>query len=261
MRLVAITHVPTRALERGERTYVDRSPIDFPLAQRQHEEYRALLAACGAEVTVLDASRDCPDAVFVEDTAVVLDEIAVIASPGAVSRRGETAAVAAELRKHREVREIRLPATLDGGDVVIAGRTLFVGASARTNVSGAEALATFAKPFGYRVVRVPIRDCLHLKSACCALPDGRLLINPSWVDASALPGFTHVHIPPDEPFGADFAIAGETVIVSTTNPSTAQLIASLGFTVRATPLSEFEKAEGGVSCLSIIFRLMDGATT
>lgn len=139
--------------------------------------------------------------------------------------------------------------------MVVTGKTMLVGASARTNAAGADALRNFAAPFGYRVIRVPLRDCLHLKSACCALPDGRLLVNPAWLDASPLREFTRVSIPPGEPFAADFATVNGTVIMSTTNPRTADLVRSLGHDVRATPLTEFEKAEGGVTCLSIIFRM------
>ena len=252
--LLAITHTPPLALERGERTFVSRAPIDFALALEQHAGYCALLARCGARVVTLDVNRAHADAVFVEDTAVVLDELAVMASPGAKSRRAEPPGIERELRKYRDVRRIQLPATLDGGDVVVAGRTIFVGASARTNDAGARALGDFTAPFGYRVVRVPLRDCLHLKSACCALPDGRLLVNPAWLDAAPLDGYTLVDIPPGEPFGADFATVGGAVIVSASNPRTAGMLTGLGFAVRATPLSEFEKAEGGVTCLSIIFR-------
>jgi dimethylargininase len=257
--LVAITHTPPPALERGERSFVGRVPIDFPLALRQHAAYCALLEECGARVIMLDVNREHADAVFVEDTAVVLDEIAVMASPGAESRRAEPPGIERALRDFRDVRRIELPATLDGGDVVVAGRTILVGASARTNEAGANALRAFTAPFGYRVRRVGLHDCLHLKSACCALPDGRLLINPHWLDRAALDGFDVLSIPPGEPFAADFATVGEIVIVSATNPLTARMLRGLGFDVRATPLTEFEKAEGGVTCMSIIFRVARGA--
>lgn len=257
--LLAITHTPPSGLELGERSYVTRQPIDFQLALRQHAKYCALLRACGAKVVTLDVNGAHPDAVFVEDTAVVTDEIAVLASPGAPSRRPEVAGIEPELRKHREVRRIELPATLDGGDVIIVGRTILVGATARTNEAGARALEEFVAPFGYRVIRITPRNCLHLKSACCALPDGRLLVNPDWVDPSALPDFDSLMIAPQEPFAADFAVASGTIIMSETNPRTADMVSRLGFAVRTTPLSEFEKAEGGVTCLSIIFRGGNGS--
>lgn len=233
---------------------MNRTPIDLSLANRQHAAYCTLLRECGAAVTTLDVNAEHPDSVFIEDTAIVLDEVAVLTRPGALSRRDEPDAIEPELGKYRTLRRITAPATLDGGDVVVVDRTILVGASARTNEDGARSLQELVREFGYRVRSVPLRDCLHLKSACCPLPDGRLLVNPAWVDSSLLEDFTVLHIPPEEPFAADFAVVGGTVVVSATNPRTADLIRGLGFRVRAAVLSEFEKAEGGVTCLSLIFR-------
>ena len=253
-RLIATTHTPTAALERGERTHVRRDPIDFPLALRQHAAYCAVLRDCGADVTTVNVNPGFPDAVFIEDTAVILDEAAILTRSGAASRRGEAEAIEPVLRQYREVRRIVAPATLDGGDVVVTDQAILVGASSRTNEDGARALEELTREFGYRVIRVPVRDCLHLKSACCTLPDSRLLVNPAWLDPAPLDDFTVLHIPEHEPFAADFATVGETIVVSAANPETADLIRSLGFRVRAAVLSEFEKAEGGVTCLSLIFR-------
>lgn len=251
---IALTHVPTAGLEQGERTFVGRDPIDLDLARRQHAAYRDLLAQLGCAVEVLAHNPDCPDAVFVEDTAVVFDELAVLASPGAESRRREVPAIAAELRKHRRVEQVALPATLDGGDVVVTGRVVLVGKSARTNAAGADALARILRRHGYVVRRVGMRDCLHLKSACCALPDGRLLVNPEWVDLRDLAGFDIVEVNPAEAFAADVLVVGRTVVSAAAHPRTAALIGSLGFDSRTTDLSEFAKAEGGVTCLSLVFR-------
>jgi dimethylargininase len=253
-RLIAITHVPSPALESGERTFVSRAPIDFALAQRQHAAYCTALRDCGAEVTTLDVNAAHPDCVFIEDTAIVLDEVAILTRPGAASRRDEPRGIEPVLRTYREVRPIEAPATLDGGDVVVTGRSILVGASPRTNEAGASALQERTREFGYRLRRVPLRDCLHLKSACCALPDGRLLVNPAWLDTSALDDFTHLRVHESEPFAADFATVGDTILVSESHPRTGDIISTLGFGVRATPLTEFEKAEGSVTCLSLIFR-------
>jgi dimethylargininase len=250
---VALTHVPPLALEQGERSFVQRTAVDIALARQQHSAYCDVLRSCGVRVVTLDANSMFPDAVFVEDTTVVLDEVAVMAFPGAASRRGEVAAVEAALRAYRPIEHISPPGTLDGGDVVVTGRDILVGASARTNAEGAAMLADRTRRFGYRVRRVPVRDCLHLKSACCALPDGRLVVNRNWLDESALDGFTLVVIPSEEPFAADFASVGNTLIVSASHPRTAERLARLGYDVLSTPLSEFEKAEGGVTCLSVIF--------
>ena len=254
IRRVAITHLPPDALEQGERSFVGRDAINIARAREQHAAYRDLLAACGCDVIVLDANAAFADGVFVEDTALVFDELAVMTMPGAESRRGEVAALAAELRKHRRtVEHLALPATLDGGDVAVCGRMVLVGKSARTNEAGAAALAHVLRPYGYVVRRVGMRDCLHLKSACTALPDGRLLVNPAWLELRDLRGFDMVEVDPVEPFAADVLTIGRTVICAAEHPRTAALISALGFEVRTTPLSEFAKAEGGVTCLSLVF--------
>ena len=252
-RIVAITNAPSPRLVECELTHLERTPIDHGVAAEQHVGYQAMLRACGAEVVPLRVNVDHPDGVFIEDTAVVLDEIAVMMSMGAESRRGEPAAIESALRKYRDVERITLPATIDGGDVARVGRTLLVGESSRTNAEGAAALERVVERHGYRVVRVPVTGCLHLKSACTALPDGRLLVNPEWIDTAALAPFDTVSVPASEPSAADVALVGDTVCMAAEHPETARLVESLGFTVRTTPLSEFAKAEGAVTCLSLIF--------
>jgi dimethylargininase len=250
--MLAITHVPSPKIQQCELTYVSRTVIEYPRALLQHDSYCRMLRDCGAEVRVLDVNRDYPDCVFIEDTAVVLDEVAVLASMGAESRRAEPAGIEPELRKYREVQRVELPGTLEGGDVVRVGRTLLVGLSSRTNPAGLAALARVAAPHDYRVVGVPLRDCLHLKSACTSLPDRRLLINPAWVDARSLPGFECVHVPGEEPAAADVMSIGMRVCVTAAHPRTAEMLDRFGFEVHMTDLSEFAKAEGGVTCLSLI---------
>ena len=256
-RVVAITNAPSPRLAECELTHLERTPIDHAVALRQHEGYQAMLRACGAEVHALDVNREYPDSVFIEDTAIVLDEIAVLCSMGAASRRGEPDAIEPALRQYRPVERITLPATIDGGDVVRVGRTLLVGESSRTNAEGAAALATIVERHGYRVMTVPVTGCLHFKSACTALPDGRLLVNPAWIDMRSLGELETVSVPDDEPTAADVAFVGDIVCMAAEHPRTARLVESLGFTVRTTPLSEFAKAEGAVTCLSLIFRVRD----
>ena len=251
---IAITNAPSPLLPQCELTHLERTPIDYAVAVRQHEGYKAMLRGCGARVHALDVNRDHPDSVFIEDTAIVLDEIAVLTSMGTASRRGEPAAIEPALRQYRPVERIELPATIEGGDVVQVGRTLLVGQSSRTNSEGAAALARIGQRYGYRTITVPVTGCLHLKSACTALPDGRLLVNSAWMDAGALAGFETVAIPPEEPAAADVAFVGQIVCMPSEHPRTAQLVESLGFEVRTTPLSELAKAEGAVTCLSLIFR-------
>jgi dimethylargininase len=232
---------------------VDSAPIDFARAVEQHARYRQVLSECGADVQVLDENGDLPDSVFVEDTALVLDEVAVITPMGVESRRGEPPAIERALRAYRRIERISLPATLEGGDVTRVGRTLLVGLSSRTNAAGVEALRSIGSRFGYRTLAVRLRDCLHLKTACTALPDDRLLVNPKWLYTNDLDGLPTVDVPLVEPWSADILSIGTTVCMSAAFPRTAELVTGLGFAVRPIELSEFAKAEGGVTCLSLVF--------
>lgn len=213
-----------------------------------------MLRKCGAEVLTLDVNRDLPDCVFVEDTAIVLDEGAVLASMGTESRRAEPIGLEPELRQYREVHRIEPPATLEGGDVLCVGRTLLVGLSSRTNAAGVAALQAIVRLYEYRVVPVPVRQCLHLKSACCALPDGTLLVNSEWLDLAPLRGFERMAVSELEPWAANVALVGETVCAAAAHVQTAQMIRERGFEVETVDLSEFAKAEGGVTCSSILLR-------
>jgi dimethylargininase len=233
-------------------TFVERSAIDCERALQQHAAYCDALRDCGAEVRRLDVNRDLPDSAFIEDTAVVLDEVALIARPAAAARRDETVAIEMELRKYREIERVTAPATLEGGDVLQVGRVLLVGGSSRTSPAGAAALEAVARRFGYTVRTVPVRGCLHLKTACTALPDCRLLINPAWIDVAAVRSFEVVTVPAAEPFGANILCLGNRVLAAAEHAETADRIRDLGFDVRTVPLDEFAKAEGGVTCLSLL---------
>lgn len=250
--MLALTHAPSPRMQDCLRTHVACEPIDLELAARQHAAYGAALRRCGAEVRVLDVHRGSPDGAFVEDTAVVLDEVAILCPMGAKARRAEPAAIEPVLREYRPLVRIEPPAALEGGDVLRIGRRLLVGRSSRTNAAGIDALATIVVPLGYEVAPVPVLGCLHLKTACTALPDGRLLVNPAWLDVEALADYELVPVPSDEPFGANVAILGSTVLLAAEHPRTADLIRRLGFAVCPVELSEFAKAEGGVTCLSLL---------
>lgn len=253
-RLVAITHVPSARLEAGERTYVGHDAIQLELAIGQHTAYEDTLRSCGAHVVQLDVNRELPDCVFVEDTAIVLDEVAVMMSMGAASRRGEPAGIERALRAYREIERISLPATIDGGDVVRCGRSLYVGESPRTNAAGINALREIVRAYGYTVTGVPVLHCLHLKSACSALPDGAFLINADWIDVSPLPSNQRVQVPADEPWAGDVLVIGERIIVSDAFPRTMGVLRARGWDVIPVSISEFAKAEGGVTCMSLVFR-------
>lgn len=253
MPLVAVTHQPSPRMNDALRTFIDVAPIDLAKVAAQHAAYRALLEKAGAEVVVLDANLELPDAVFVEDTAIVLDELAVLTSMGAPARRAEQPAIEAELRKHRaEITRLALPGTLDGGDVLRVGRTLLVGASGRTNGAGIAGLAACLRPFGYEVRKVAIAGCLHLKSACTALPDGSLLVNPRWLDARDLDGFALVAVADDEPDAANVVLVNDQIITASAHPRTRAIIEARGFAVWTTDLSEIAKAEGCGTCLSLL---------
>jgi dimethylargininase len=253
---LAITHLPSPRMAEAVRTFIDVRPIDVALATRQHEAYRAMLGRAGARVVVLDVNREHPDAVFVEDTAIVLDEAAIVTSMGAASRAAEPRGIEPELRKHRaEIVHVTPPATLEGGDVLRVGKTLLVGATTRTNAAGIEALRTAAGRFGYDVRAVRVDGCLHLKTACTALPDRTLLVSPRWVDARDLDGFTLVHVPEEEPDGANVALVSDRVLMAKAHPRTIALVERRGFETDAVDLSELAKAEGCVTCLSILVRI------
>jgi dimethylargininase len=237
-------------------TYVARSAIDFSRALAEHAAYRQVLADCGANVQTLDASPDFPDCVFIEDAAVVLDEIAILCRLGTESRRGECAAVEQVLRSYRDVERVESPATLEGGDVLRVGRTLLVGLSSRTNRAGVERLADIAGRFGYSACAVPVTGCLHLKTACTALPDGRLLVNREWIDTTPLGKFEQIAVPETEPWGANVACVNGHVVAAAAHHETIDLIRGLGFNVHPVILSEFAKAEGGVTCLSVLLDLL-----
>lgn len=251
--MLALAQTPSLRMDYGVRTYVAREAIDFPRVLAQHADYCRALANCGAAVRVLEINSHFADGVFIEDTAVVLDEAAILASMGTASRRGEPAGIEQVLRDYREVVRIDPPAMLEGGDVLVVGKKLLVGLSSRTNAAGVAALAEIAGRFGYSVQTVNVRGCLHLKTACTALPDGRLLVNPAWVDLSTLRGYELVLVPNEEPWAANVALLGSSVLLSAVHQRTAELIGKLGIATYPVDISEFAKAEGGVTCLSLIF--------
>lgn len=251
--LTAITREPARSLTGCELTYVGRQPIDAARAAGQHRDYRRALEDGWARVVALPAVDGLPDSVFVEDTAVVLDGLAVITSPGVASRRPEVELIEAEVARLRPVARITPPATLEGGDVLRVGRRLFVGLSPRTNRAGVEALRGLAAPLGYEVVPVALRGCLHLKTACTAADDETILLNPEWVDGEAFRGYGRVAVHPAEPWAANTARVGPLLLVGAAFPRTAEALARLGLDVRPVDVSEFAKAEGGLTCMSLIF--------
>ncbi|HSP16097.1 MAG TPA: dimethylargininase [Thermoanaerobaculia bacterium] len=250
---IALTRAVSPRLAECELSFVDRKPIDVARAIAQHEAYERCLEGLGCRVLEVEPAPDLPDSVFVEDAAVVLDALAVITRPGAPSRRAETESVARALRRYRAVRFLAEPATLDGGDVLLVDRKLFVGRSRRTNDRGIAQLRELVEPIGYSVAAIPLRDCLHLKSAVTHLGNGTILLNPDWVDAEAFAGFDAIAVDPAEPFAANTLRLDGTLLMPASHPGTRRLVESRGFHVETVDCSELEKAEGGVTCCSLIF--------
>jgi dimethylargininase len=254
--LRALTHKVSSRISECELTFVERAPIDYQLARCQHDEYESLLTRLGVSVTSLSENDHYPDACFVEDTAIVVDELAVICSMGVSSRRGETPLIARELANYRELTHISLPATIEGGDVLRVGRQILVGQSKRTNIDGIRALKRILEPIGYEVGPVTTVGGLHLKSGCTAIDDETLFVNPEWIDTKCLKGFKLLRTPSEEPASANVLRLGETVCLQSTFPRALDLIGGLVKRVETVDMSELRKAEAGLTCSSIIFNRM-----
>jgi dimethylargininase len=250
--LVALTREVSPALAACELTHLPRVPIDVEAARRQHAEYEAALAAAGCFVEHLPSGPEMPDAVFVEDIAIAFDELAVIARPGAGSRRVEIPAVAEALRRHRSLHHIEAPGTIDGGDVLVVGRRVYVGRSSRTNAEAIAQMRGLLATSGYTVCDVAVNGCLHLKSAVTAVGDHVLLINADRVSKAAFADVDFVDIDPSEPMGANALPVGGRVIFPASFPRTAERLARRGFALSIVEASELAKAEGAVTCCSII---------
>ncbi|HEX3234963.1 MAG TPA: N(G),N(G)-dimethylarginine dimethylaminohydrolase [Gemmatimonadales bacterium] len=252
--MLAFTREVSPAIADCELTHLVRQPIDVKTAARQHESYERCLTELGCRVCRVPGGRDKADGVFIEDTAVVLDELAVITRPGAESRRAETADVADALRLHRPLLSIEPPGTLDGGDVLRVGRSVYVGLSSRTNLDGIRQLARHLAPLGYGVSTVEVSGALHLKSAVSEVAERTLLINRDWVRPETFPGLELIPVDPAEPFGGNALQIGGTVIYPSAFPRTRTTLESRGISVRTVDASELAKAEGGVTCCSLILR-------
>ena len=246
----AFVREPSQRLGEGELTHLQRVAVDVDLACSQHRAYRACLERLGLTIGLLPPAPDLPDAVFVEDTVVMVAGVAVVTRPGALSRQPEVDTVRAELEAEGyPLREITPPATLDGGDVLQVGEVVYVGRSTRTDDEAIEQLRDLLEPFGRRVVTVDVTGALHLKTAVTALPDGELIGVPDWFDAGAV-DVPVVEAP--EPAGANVLTVNDTVVVPANAPATAAALADRGYAVEVLDISEFQKVEAGLTCLSVL---------
>jgi dimethylargininase len=257
--LIALTRAVPASIARCELTHLARAPIDIALAARQHESYEAALWLAGCAVVRLCPEPDLPDSVFVEDTAVVFDELAVMMRPGAESRRGESESVASALGVYRRLVTIEPPGTLDGGDVLVAGKVVHVGVGGRSNAEGLRQLARLLSPHGYDVRGVKVSGCLHLKSAATLVSPSSVLVNPTWVNPRVFDPLEPVPIDPGEPAAANAVLLGDVIVYSPAYPRTLAALERRGWSVVPVDLGELAKAEGALTCCSLVFTMAQGS--
>jgi dimethylargininase len=248
----ALTRAVAPSIALCELTHLARSPIDVGLASRQHEEYEEALRQAGCAVVRIRPEPELPDSVFVEDTAVVFDEVGVVTRPGAESRRAETSSTGQALSAFRPLAHIIAPGTLDGGDVLVAGRRVFVGLGGRSNEEGIRQLQAVLVEFGYRVVAVATSGCLHLKSAVTLVSDALVLVNPAWVDPRVFTPLEPLPIDPGEPFAGNALWVGSQVLHGAAHPRTRERLERRGLAVTPVDLGELAKAEGALTCCSLL---------
>lgn len=248
--MIAITRDVSRTIQQAELTHLEPQRIDYTLAAFQHHQYRRLLESLGCELVNLPADDRYPDCVFIEDTAIVLDDLAVVTRPGAESRRGETRVVADALAKYRPLVHIEAPATIDGGDVLVLDERIYVGLSERTNEAAIGQLRFHTRR---EVIPVRVEGCLHLKTGVTRVSRDTLLINRDCVDASPFEGWKFIDVDPSEPFGGNALLLGEVAIYPSELTRTLARLVSHGLDVRPVDQSELAKAEGGVTCCSLLF--------
>jgi dimethylargininase len=252
MPLVALTREISPRIADCQLTHLARTPIDVTRAREQHAAYEDALRTLGCDVRRVPPAPECPDSVFIEDTAVILDGAAVICRPGAESRAMEVEPVAEALGQLMPVHRVHPSAALDGGDVIVAGRRIFVGVGYRTNGAAAAELQRIAAPLGYQVIPVSFAGCLHLKSAATLAADDLVLLNPDWVDAQAFAPWRSLRVDPSEPFGANVVRIGNAVVHGAAYPRTAERLRAAGLRVLPVPADELAKAEGAVTCCSLL---------
>ena len=251
--LIAITRKVSSSLANCELSYIPRQPIDLEKARAQHKAYEDLLDRLGARVLSLPEERDLPDSMFVEDPAIVFDEVAAICPLGTEARRKETPSLAAALEPYRKLAYVKLPGTLEGGDVLRVGKKVFAGASKRSNPEGIRQMAVIAGKYGYELTAVPVTGCLHLKSAVTFLGRKTLLANRMWFESARLAGFEWIEVDPSEPQAGNALTIGETVVFPASFPKTRERIEARGFKVVSLDISELQKAESALTCSSLLF--------
>ena len=251
--LTAITRKVSSSLANCELSFIERKPIDMERARAQHHAYESLLERLGANVNSLPEERDLPDSMFVEDPAIVLDEVAIICPLGTEMRRKEAASLAAAIEPYRKLAHVKLPGTLEGGDVLRVGKKIFAGFTQRSNAEGIRQLAVITEHYGYDLTAVPVTGCLHLKSAVTYLGRNTLLGNRAWFHLNRFEGFDWVDVDPAEPHAGNALTIGESIVFPASFPKTLARIEAKGFRVEPLDISELQKAESGLTCSSLLF--------
>lgn len=251
--LTALTRAVSPTIGDCELTYLIRQAIDFDKAEKQHRMYEQCLKEIGLNVVSLDAEAAYPDAVFVEDAAVVVDELAVMTNMGSDKRRRETESLVSTLSHYRRLDFLKEPAALDGGDVLRIGRTLYAGLSKRTNEEGIAQLREILKPYGYEVKSAEVKGCLHLKTGCTFIGKNTILANPSWVDTNQFRDFEILEVSATEPWAANSLLIRDMILFPIGFPQTTEMLRERGFSLKLVDISELMKAEAGLTCMSLIF--------
>jgi dimethylargininase len=251
--LTAITRAVSPALAECELSFIERIPINMDKAREQHHAYEAALRSLGARVISLPPEPELPDSMFVEDPAIVLEEIAVIFPLGTETRRREAASLAKAIAEFRKLEYVTLPGTAEGGDILRIGRKLFVGLTARTNEEGIRQLRAIVEPYGYEVIAVPVTGCLHLKSAVTYLGNNVLLANRAWFDPAPFAGYEWIGVDPGEPHAGNALGLNGSVLFPASFPLTRAHIEAKGFPVLPVDIAELQKAESGLTCSSLLF--------
>ncbi len=251
--LIAITREVSRSIVNCELTNLARTPIDVNRARAQHTQYEAALKQLGLAVLSLPEEPALADSVFVEDTALVLDECAVILRPGAESRRPEVESIAKVLAPYRKLFRIGAPARVDGGDILRVGKQIYIGLSTRSDTNAIEQLQDFLQPYGYKIYAVTVTGCLHLKSAVTQAAEDTLLINPAWVDKKNFDRVKFIEVEPSEVYAANAVMIGDTIIYPTSFPKTQKRLEAAGIKMVTVDADELAKAEGAATCCSLIF--------
>lgn len=249
---IAITREVSSRFNECEITHIDRAPIDVNTARAEHRAYIKALKQLGCQIIELPEEPNLPDSVFVEDTAIILDEVAIITRPGADSRKPETDSIIRALSPYRPLAHVTAPATVDGGDVLVLGHNIYVGISTRSNDSSIRQMQELLKNYGYKVTGVKIHDCLHLKTAVTRVNDTTLLINPKWMDTLHFKDFDWIEVDASEPFAANCLPVNDQIIFPASFPKTRAKLEARGYKVLAVTVNELAKAEGAVTCCSLI---------